>query len=219
MILRQPRRSRRKTGMPRVGPGVVAPPFRAGGACHRRAVAGFALAARWEPGRPAAKSLWLLPSGPDQVGDDHVRPTPARRMEEPGGAIKSLATHVEAATHRAVITVHPATHRPHPRAVAPVTRIATPIVMPAAPVVPTAIAAPATPVVPPAPIVPATPVVPTAAIVPSTPVMAGLGRRGHRRHRRHRHHRGEAQGHQFHTLHSRNPLPCPQDARVALHVG
>jgi len=35
---------------------------------------------RWEPERPGAKSLWLLPSGPDQVGDNAVRPTPAVDM-------------------------------------------------------------------------------------------------------------------------------------------
>ena len=44
--------------------------------------------ARWEPERPVAKSLWLLPSGPDQVGDDHVRPTPAAHMPGSGGEIK-----------------------------------------------------------------------------------------------------------------------------------
>ncbi len=45
-------------------------------------------AGRWEPERPEAKSLWLLPSGSDQVGDDHVRPTPARHMAEAGQLIK-----------------------------------------------------------------------------------------------------------------------------------
>ena len=35
---------------------------------------------RWEPERPETKSLWLLPSGPDQVGDSLVRPTPAAHM-------------------------------------------------------------------------------------------------------------------------------------------
>lgn len=30
---------------------------------------------RWKPERPAANSLWLLPSGPDQVGENYVRPT------------------------------------------------------------------------------------------------------------------------------------------------
>jgi hypothetical protein len=41
---------------------------------------------RWEPERPDEKSLWLLPSGPDQVGDDAVRPTPGRadKGEGPG---------------------------------------------------------------------------------------------------------------------------------------
>ena len=37
-----------------------------------------AVVAKWEPERPVAKSLWLLPSGSDQVGDDHARPTPGR---------------------------------------------------------------------------------------------------------------------------------------------
>src|SRR3546814_12787934 len=32
------------------------------------------------PERPAANSLWLLPSGPDQVGEYYVRPTPVRHM-------------------------------------------------------------------------------------------------------------------------------------------
>ena len=45
---------------------------------------------RWEPGRPVAESLWLLPSGSDQVGDDHVRPTPAAHMAGSGGMIKPL---------------------------------------------------------------------------------------------------------------------------------
>jgi len=36
---------------------------------------------RWEPERPEAISLWLLPSGPDQVGDYLVRPTPEAHME------------------------------------------------------------------------------------------------------------------------------------------
>ena len=39
-------------------------------------------AARWEPERPGAKSLRLLPSGPDRVGDNSVRPTPAPHMGE-----------------------------------------------------------------------------------------------------------------------------------------
>jgi hypothetical protein len=30
--------------------------------------------------RPETKSLWLLPSGSDQVGDSLVRPTPAAHM-------------------------------------------------------------------------------------------------------------------------------------------
>src|SRR5687768_13853454 len=34
----------------------------------------------WEPERPGTKSLWLLPSGSDQVGDSTVRPTPAAHM-------------------------------------------------------------------------------------------------------------------------------------------
>ncbi len=38
----------------------------------------------WEPERPAAKSLRLLPSGPDRVGDDYVRPTPDRAYGEAG---------------------------------------------------------------------------------------------------------------------------------------
>ena len=32
-----------------------------------------------EPGDPQRISLWLLPSGPDQVGDGYVRPTPDAR--------------------------------------------------------------------------------------------------------------------------------------------
>ena len=40
----------------------------------------IACAAWWEPERPGTKSLWLLPSGPDQVGDSPVRPAPARHM-------------------------------------------------------------------------------------------------------------------------------------------
>ena len=39
-----------------------------------------------------AKSLWLLPSGSDQVGDDHVRPTPAAHMAGSGGGFKRLAS-------------------------------------------------------------------------------------------------------------------------------
>jgi len=39
-------------------------------------------AVRWEPERPDEKSLWLLPSGSDQVGDDAVRPTPRRPYGE-----------------------------------------------------------------------------------------------------------------------------------------
>ena len=34
----------------------------------------------WEPERPVANSLRLLPSGPDRVGEDDVRPTPAAHM-------------------------------------------------------------------------------------------------------------------------------------------
>jgi len=37
---------------------------------------------RWEPERPDAKSLRLLPSGSDRVGDGTVRPTPAAHMGE-----------------------------------------------------------------------------------------------------------------------------------------
>jgi hypothetical protein len=33
-------------------------------------------------GRPDEKSLWLLPSGSDQVGDDAARPTPGRPYGE-----------------------------------------------------------------------------------------------------------------------------------------
>jgi len=47
-----------------------------GAICFARGLEG------WEPGRPAAKSLWLLPSGPDQVRDDYVRPTPGRAYGE-----------------------------------------------------------------------------------------------------------------------------------------
>src|SRR3546814_7165088 len=43
---------------------------------------------RWEPERPGAKSLRLLPSGPDRIGDDSVRPTP--RSEEPTSELQSL---------------------------------------------------------------------------------------------------------------------------------
>ena len=32
--------------------------------------------------RPGTKSLWLLPSGSDQVGDSPVRPTPGAHMGE-----------------------------------------------------------------------------------------------------------------------------------------
>src|SRR3546814_4303211 len=38
------------------------------------------LKGREEAERPAANSLWLLPSGPDQVGEYYVRPTPVRHM-------------------------------------------------------------------------------------------------------------------------------------------
>ena len=51
-------------------------------------VASAVRAARWEPERPGAKSLWLLPSGPDQVGDDPVRQTPTAHMAGSGGGIK-----------------------------------------------------------------------------------------------------------------------------------
>src|SRR5688500_1090068 len=43
---------------------------------------------RWEPERPEAKSLWLLPSGPDQVGDCSVRPTPGAHMVDAGRFLK-----------------------------------------------------------------------------------------------------------------------------------
>ena len=46
---------------------------------------------RWKPERPVAKSLWLLPSGPDQVGDDHVRPTSARVYGGAGPSDQALA--------------------------------------------------------------------------------------------------------------------------------
>ncbi len=49
----------------------------------------LACGSRWEPGRPVAKSLWLLPSDPDQVGDDHARPTPEAHMGESGDGIKN----------------------------------------------------------------------------------------------------------------------------------
>ena len=53
------------------------------GALRVRAKAG-----RWEPERPETKSLWLLPSGSDQVGDSLVRPTPAAHMGEDLGTRK-----------------------------------------------------------------------------------------------------------------------------------
>jgi len=43
----------------------------------------------WEPERPAANSLRLLPSGPDRVGEDHVRPTPAAHMAGDGVKCKN----------------------------------------------------------------------------------------------------------------------------------
>src|SRR3546814_18745036 len=43
---------------------------------------------RWEPERPAANSLRLLPSGPDRVGEDCVRPTPAAHMAAAAGKCK-----------------------------------------------------------------------------------------------------------------------------------
>src|SRR3546814_3004253 len=46
---------------------------------------------RWEPERPGAKSLRLLPSGPDRIGDDSVRPTPAAHMGEFGCQINDPA--------------------------------------------------------------------------------------------------------------------------------
>ena len=50
--------------------------------------AGNVGAERWEPERPGAKSLWLLPSGSDQVGEDPARPTPACRMAAGPGVCK-----------------------------------------------------------------------------------------------------------------------------------
>jgi len=44
----------------------------------------------WEPERPDEKSLWLLPSGSDQVGDDAVRPTPGRPYGEGSKARQGL---------------------------------------------------------------------------------------------------------------------------------
>src|SRR3546814_17906094 len=43
----------------------------------------------WKPERPAANSLRLLPSGPDRVGEDHVRPTSAAHMAGVKGKCKS----------------------------------------------------------------------------------------------------------------------------------
>ena len=40
--------------------------------------------------RPGTKSLWLLPSGPDQVGDSAVRRLPAAHMGEPGPSCKFM---------------------------------------------------------------------------------------------------------------------------------
>src|SRR4051812_33886029 len=62
---------------------------------------------RWEPERPVAKSLWLLPSGPDQVGDDHVRPTPAAHMAGPGGGFKRLPTRADLAALAPFLSVPP----------------------------------------------------------------------------------------------------------------
>jgi len=45
---------------------------------------------------PQRISLWLLPSGPDQVGDGCARPTPTIDMGELDEAIKMLATDVPA---------------------------------------------------------------------------------------------------------------------------
>src|SRR6185437_4936791 len=48
--------------------------------------------------RPGAKSLWLLPSGPDQVGDSAVRRLPRSDMVERSFARKfasSLTVHAE----------------------------------------------------------------------------------------------------------------------------
>ena len=42
----------------------------------------------WEPERPAANSLRLLPSGPDRVGEDCVRPTPGAHMAAAGANCK-----------------------------------------------------------------------------------------------------------------------------------
>ena len=57
---------------------------------------------RWEPERPETKSLWLLPSGSDQVGDSLVRPTPAAHMGE------DLGTRKFAAYHAPSLTIHAA---------------------------------------------------------------------------------------------------------------
>ena len=48
------------------------------------------IASRWEPERPEAISLWLLPSGPDQVGDGLVRPTPGAHMGKAGHGRKFM---------------------------------------------------------------------------------------------------------------------------------
>src|SRR3954453_22497026 len=42
--------------------------------------------------RPGTKSLWLLPSGSDQVGDSAVRRLPGGHMGERGGACKFMFT-------------------------------------------------------------------------------------------------------------------------------
>src|SRR3569623_1190160 len=61
-----------------------------------------------EPERPAANSLRLLPSGSDRVGDDHVRPTPARHMAGPGGVIKGvLPADAHVAAYHALVMVVP----------------------------------------------------------------------------------------------------------------
>jgi len=41
--------------------------------------------------RPETKSLWLLPSGPDQVGDSLVRPTPGAHMGQAPWARKFMS--------------------------------------------------------------------------------------------------------------------------------
>src|SRR5689334_24419543 len=52
--------------------------------------------------RPGTKSLWLLPSGPDQVGDSAVRRLPSGHMVEARSACKFMM-----ATTRSSSPVHP----------------------------------------------------------------------------------------------------------------